>query len=163
MNIRQLNHNDANDVLEIYQQGINTGIATFYTDIPTWETFDKKFLKQCRLVVEEEGKILGWAVLSSVSIREFYNGVGEVTIYIHEDARGKGVGKFLLNALIEESEKNGFWSLLSVIHDDNTVSIHLHEVCGFRIIGYRERIAQIHGKWKNTIMMERRSKKVGVQ
>src|SRR6185436_9411135 len=158
MIIRQMDQKDSEAVLEIYQQGINTGFATFYTAIPTWETFDKKFLKQCRLVVEQDGTILGWAVLSSVSIREFYNGVGEVTIYIHEDARGKGVGKILLNALIDESEKNGFWSLLSVIHDDNTVSIHMHEVCGFRIIGYRERIAQINGKWKNTIMMERRSK-----
>ena len=162
MTIRTMHHKDAEAVLEIYLQGIKTGIATFYTEIPTWEVFDKKFLPKCRLVVEEDGKVIGWAVLSSVSIREFYNGVGEVTIYIHEDARGKGAGKFLLNALIDESEKNGFWSLLSVIHDDNSASIHMHEVCGFRIIGYRERIAQIHGKWKNTVMMERRSKIVGV-
>ena len=162
MKTRPMTDDDAAAVLEIYQQGINTGMATFYTDIPTWETFDKKFLPICRLVVEDDGTILGWAVLSSVSIREFYHGVGEVTIYILENARGKGVGKFLLNALIAESEKNGFWSLLSVIHDDNTASIHLHEICGFRTIGYRERIASIHGKWKTTIMMERRSKIVGV-
>lgn len=145
------------DVLVIYQQGIDTGKATFETKAPDAEKFNDKFLSHCRLVAIEKEVVVGWAALTAVSARDCYSGVGEVTIYIHEDYRGKGIGKALLQALVAESEKFGYWSLLSVIHSDNTHSIRTHLSSGFRTIGYREKIAAFKGRWKNTVMMERRS------
>lgn len=145
------------DVLVIYQQGIDTGKATFETKVPDAQKFDEKFLPQCRLVAIENDKVIGWAALTAVSARECYSGVGEVTIYIHEDYRGRGIGKQLLKSLVSESERLGYWSLLSVIHSDNTNSIRTHISAGFRTIGYREKIAALNGRWKDTVMMERRS------
>ena len=110
----------------------------------------------------EDEMVTGWAVLASVSARACYSGVAEVSIYIHNNHHGKGIGTKLLSQLIIESERNDIWSLLSVMHEENTASIHLHTQCGFRTIGYRERIAQLNGHWKTTIMMERRSTIVGV-
>lgn len=145
------------DVLVIYQQGIDMGKATFETKAPDVQKFNEKFLSNCRLVAIENDKVLGWAALTAVSVRECYSGVGEVTIYIHEAYRGKGVGVRLLQSLVYESEKFGYWSLLSVIHSDNTSSIRMHVSAGFRTIGYREKIAALNGRWKDTVMMERRS------
>ena len=153
-------HADA--IMEIYRQGILSGVATFETEAPGWKNFDERFLSHSRLVAVENDQVMGWAVIAPVSSRECYKGVAEVTIYVHDQHQGRGIGKALLNALVDESEKNGIWSLLSVIHEENRASIHLHEQCGFRFIGYRERIAQLHGVWKTTVMMERRSRKVGV-
>ena len=150
------------EVLEIFRQGISTGIATFETELPEWQKFDSKYLVHSRLVAMINDRVVGWAVLSAVSGRECYKGVAEVTLYIHEHYRGKNIGTILLNRLISESEANGIWSLLSVIHPENNISMRLHERCGFRLIGYRERIAQLNGVWKTTVMMERRSKTVGI-
>lgn len=161
MEIRNWQNNDAASILEIYQHGIDTGNATFETEVPAWEKIDEKFLQHSRLIATENEIVLGWAALAAVSARDCYKGVSEVTIYVHKLHQGKGIGKQLLKALIEESEKNGSWSLLSVIHEENRASIHLHEQCGFRVIGYRERIAQLHGTWRTTIMMERRSTLIG--
>lgn len=149
-------------ILEIYQHGIDTGNATFETSVPSWDKVNEKFLVHSRLVAVDNEILLGWAALGAVSSRDCYAGVAEVTIYVHKNHQGKGIGKQLLNRLIEESERNGIWTLLSVIHEENRASIHLHEQCGFRVIGYRERIAQLNGTWRTTVMMERRSKYVGV-
>jgi phosphinothricin acetyltransferase len=162
MTIRNWKPGDADAIREIYQHGIDTGNATFETVVPEWKKIDEKFLHHSRLIADDNGVVLGWAALAPVSARECYNGVAEVTIYVHKNHQGKGIGKLLLKALIEESENNATWSLLSVIHEENRASIHLHEQCGFRVIGYRERIAQLHGTWRTTIMMERRSKLIGV-
>jgi len=149
-------------VLQIYREGIETGLATFETKVPVWEKFDQKYLPHSRLIAVEGEIIVGWATLSPVSTRECYKGVAEVSVYVRSASRGSGFGKKLLQALISESEKNNTWSLLSIIDEQNKVSIRLHEGCGFRTIGYRERIAQLEGKWKTTLMMERRSKIIGV-
>ncbi len=149
-------------ILEIYQHGIDTGNATFETTVPSWNKVNEKFLAHSRLVATDNEIVLGWAALGAVSSRECYAGVAEVTIYVHKNHQGKGIGKQLLNRLIEESERNGIWTLVSVIHEENRASIHLHEQCGFRVIGYRERIAQLNGTWRTTVMMERRSKLIGV-
>lgn len=150
------------EVLEIFRQGISTGMATFETELPGWQKFNSKYLLHSRLVAIINERVVGWAVLSAVSGRECYKGVAEVTLYIHEQHRGRSIGTVLLNSLISESEENGIWSLLSVIHAENNISIRLHERCGFRLVGYRERIAQLNGIWKTTVMMERRSKTVGI-
>lgn len=149
-------------LLDIYRQGIRSGMATFETSVPEWPAFDAKYLPHSRIVAIEEGEITGWAALSPVSARECYAGVAEVSVYVAEAHQRKGIGRILLMALISESENNGIWSLLSVIHEENRASIHLHEQGGFRYIGYRERIAQLDGIWRTTVMMERRSTKVGI-
>jgi arsenate reductase (thioredoxin) len=150
------------EVLEIYRQGIATGKATFETEVPPAIEFDKKFLLHSRIVAIENNKVVGWAALSLVSNRDCYKGVAEVTVYVHQAHMHKGIGKQLLHSLIDESERHGVWSLLSVIHQDNTNSIRLHLQCGFRAIGRREQIAAINGNWKTTVMMEKRSSVNGV-
>lgn len=157
MRIRPLQKADWPSVQLIYQEGMDTGIATFETQVPSWESWNKKFLSSCRLVIEHEDQILGWAVLSAVSNREVYRGVAEVTIYRKLTSNLKGIGSLLLNALIKASEQEKFWTLQSTIFAENEVSIQLHKKFGFRMVGRRERIAQRDGKWKDTILMERRS------
>ena len=152
----------ASQVLDIYRQGIETGVATFETALPTWTVFDDKHLTHSRLVALEEKLVCGWAALSPVSPRECYAGVAEVSVYVHETKKGMGIGRKLLEALVVSSEQNGIWSLLSVIDDGNIASLQLHLHAGFRQIGYRERIAKLNGRWRTTIMMEKRSKIVGV-
>lgn len=147
----------AQAVLEIYQHGIDSGVATFETTAPIWEKFTGKYLDICRYVSVENDVVTGWATLSAVSPRECYKGVAEVSVYVHQAHRGKGIGKKLLQELITQSEAHDIWSLLSVIHEENKPSIRLHSNCGFRMIGYRERIAKLHGDWKTVVMMERRS------
>lgn len=149
-------------VREIYEQGIKTGNATFETSAPEWEAWDKDHLKTCRLVAIENNKVLGWAALVPVSSRCVYAGVGENSIYISEEARGKGSGKQLLEKLIEASEAENIWTLQTGIFPENKASIKIHEACGFRIIGVRERIGRMNGVWRDTVLLERRSNKVGV-
>lgn len=150
-------------VAQIYSQGISTGMATFETLIPSWDSWNKSHLEFGRIVAIQEGGILGWAALSPVSKRSVYIGVAEVSVYVSENARGSGVGEFLLKNLITISESNGVWTLQSSIFPENKGSAKLHKKCGFRIIGVKERIGQLaNGEWKDNIMMERRSKRVGV-
>lgn len=146
----------------IYQEGIDTRHATFETDIPSWEKWDTNHLPHCRLVARVDGAIVGWAALTPVSGRCVYAGVAEVSIYVAAAARGQGVGKALLGALIEASEQAGIWTLQAGIFRENDRSIRLHEACGFRLVGYRERIGRLNGEWKDTALLERRSDKVGV-
>lgn len=156
--IREMSPDDWKEVRRIYQQGIESGSATFETQTPTWEEWDKSHLPECRLTALNEGKILGWAALSRVSQRKAYCGAASVSIYVAEEARGKGFGKTLLNQLILESEKLGLWTLESIVFAENQASLQLHAACGFRIVGRRERIAQRCGVWHDTILLERRSK-----
>lgn len=149
-------------VRAIYLEGIATKNATFETDAPEWEKWDSAHLKSCRLVARLNGQVIGWAALSPVSSRCVYAGVAEESIYISEAARGQGVGRKLLTALIEESEKAGLWTIQTGIFPENTVSIHLHERCGFRVLGVREKVGQMDGVWRDVVLMERRSRVVGV-
>lgn len=158
ISIREMYAEDWSWVSTIYLEGIKTGKATFQTDCPTYEEWDKSHIKSCRLVALIDDVVAGWAALSPVSSRCVYNGVAEVSIYIGEAYRGKGVGRLLLNSLIAASEQAGFWTLQSGIMQDNEASIHLHEECGFRMVGYRERIGKDSlGVWRNNVLMERRA------
>jgi phosphinothricin acetyltransferase len=161
MKIRPLLEEDAGSVLAIYTEGIEDGLATFETRCPTWHEWDEAHIEECRLVAEDDGTILGWAALSRVSRRECYCGVAEVTVYVARSARGRGAGLALLEALIEASEEAGFWTLQGATFEDNTASLALQERCGFRVVGTRERIGQLDGRWKTTVLTERRSKVVG--
>lgn len=152
------------EVADIYRQGIETGLATFETEIPDWEEWDKSHLPHCRLIArDKERKILGWGALSPVSDRCVYGGVAEVSIYVSEAARGRGVGTKLLSELVKASETNGLWTLQAGIFAENKASIKLHEKCGFRIVGRREKLGQLRGEWKDVILMERRSGRVGIE
>jgi len=149
-------------VLAIYLEGIATGQATFETEAPDWERWDAGHLPQCRLVARSGDGILGWAALSPVSRREVYAGVAEVSVYVAASARGFGVGGALMRALIEASERQGVWTLQSSVFPENHASVALHLKHGFREVGRRERIARHHGVWRDTVVLERRSRDAGV-
>lgn len=146
----------------IYREGIATGLATFETETPSWERWDAVHRPDCRLVVRAGERVLGWAALSPVSDRCVYAGVAENSIYIAAAARGQGIGKALLRALVEASEAAGVWTLQTGIFPENAASLALHQACGFRIVGIRERIGQLHGVWKDVVFLERRSRVVGI-
>ena len=150
-------------VSKIYAEGIATGNATFQTSIPSWNEWDKAHETNPRLVAVNDNKIvLGWAALTPVSGRCVYAGVGEVSVYVSTAARGQGIGSKLLKALINESEKNNFWTLQAGIFPENLASIKIHELAGFRIIGKREKIGQMNGQWRDTLLLEKRSAVVGI-
>ena len=159
--IAQMKHTDWPAVSQIYQEGIETNMATFEQDVPEWDLWDQHHVKSCRLVAKQGEKIMGWAALSAVSSRCVYGGVAEVSVYIAKEARGDRIGELLLSRLITESEEQGYWTLQSGIFPENVASIRLHEKLGFRKIGFRERIGQLKGVWKDNILMEKRSKKIG--
>jgi L-amino acid N-acyltransferase YncA len=144
----------------IYLEGIATGQATFETMAPSWEKWDSNHLPSPRLVAIALGdeNIIGWAALSPVSSRSVYAGVAEVSVYVAQEYRGKGAGKALLEKLIDESELNDIWTLQASIFPENRASIALHKSCGFREVGTRERIAKLEGVWRDTVLLERRSK-----
>ena len=148
-------------VRAIYLEGIATGNATFEQDAPDWPRWDAAHHAHSRLVAVDEDGVAGWAALSPVSARYVYRGVAEVTIYIAERARGRGVGRTLMNALIAASEAAGIWTLQSAIFRENDASIQLHRHAGFRVAGERERIGWLAGEWRTTVLMERRSQAVG--
>jgi phosphinothricin acetyltransferase len=149
-------------VRTIYLEGIATGQATFETEAPDWERWDAGHLPQCRIVARSGDGILGWAALSPVSRREVYAGVAEVSVYVAASARGFGVGGALMRALIEASERQGVWTLQSSIFPENHASVTLHLKHGFREVGRRDRIARHHGVWRDTVVLERRSRVAGV-
>ena len=159
--IDALQHSDWQQARAIYLEGIETGQATFETNAPDWEKWDAGHLKTCRLVARMSGTITGWAALSPVSARRVYEGVAEVSVYVAESFRGLGLGHALLNALVECSERHGIWTLQAGIIAENLASIALHQRCGFREVGMRERIGLLKGEWRNVILLERRSKSVG--
>jgi L-amino acid N-acyltransferase YncA len=146
----------------IYQEGIETGQATFETQAPEWQAWDTSHLAQGRLVARRGESVLGWAALSPVSRRECYRGVAEVSVYVQASERGSGIGRALLEALIAESERLGIWTLYGSTFPENAASLRLQARCSFRIIGRRDRIAQLRGIWRDTVLTERRSKIVGV-
>ena len=153
-------------VRAIYEQGIATGNATFQTTAPTWEEWNPGHLPHSRLVALDtdstiSGAVLGWAALSPVSGRCVYGGVAEVSVYVAGAARGRGVGRQLLAALVAASEAHGIWTLQAGIFPENTASIRIHAGTGFREVGRRERIGQLHGVWRDTVLLERRSAVVG--
>jgi L-amino acid N-acyltransferase YncA len=160
--IDQMNATDWEQVRAIYLEGIATGNATFETQAPSWEAWDQAHLHFARLVARDGERVLGWAALSPVSKRSVYRGVAELTVSVAESARGQGIGRALLEALIGESEQNGIWTLQAAIMVENAASIQLHLRCGFREVGRRERIGKLNGVWRDTLLFERRSDKVGV-
>ena len=167
MNIRAMRASDADGVLSVYAEGIATGHATFETAPPDWAGFERARLASPRLVAEDDGRVIAWAVLSAVSSRCVYAGVAESTLYVGQAARGKGVGKALLTALNQESEAAGFWTLNAGIFPENAASIALHEACGYRKLGRQSRVGKMRhgpmvGQWCDVILMERRSETVGV-
>ena len=148
-------------VQEIYRAGIASGNATFETEVPEWEQWDAKHLQFARLVILVDGEVKGWAALSPVSTRRVYRGVAENSVYVAPNAQGLGLGRLLLDRLINESEINGVWTLQNSIFPENVASLNLHRSFGFREVGRRERIAQLDGVWRDTIFMERRSTVAG--
>lgn len=150
------------EVSEIYRHGVETRNATFETTLPDYDTWIKKFHHHLLWTACADHRVVGWAGLQPVSPRAVYKGVVEVTIYLHPDHTGQGIGSKLMHHLIAESENAGIWMLYASIFPENTASIRLHQKAGFREIGYRENIAQLDGRWRNTVLFERRSKIVGI-
>ncbi len=162
MKIRMFKDSDWDYVKEIYEQGIATGQATFETSAPSLEKWKSSIAEGLCFVVENDKEILGWCKVSNVSSRCVYKGVGEVSVYIQNDAKGKGLGKLLLNHLITESEAKEFWTLTASIFPENTASIHLHKKAGFHELGVRKRIAKQNNIWRDVVLLERRSNVVGI-
>jgi phosphinothricin acetyltransferase len=148
-------------VARIYAEGIATGNATFETEVPAWEAWDAAHLPELRLVAIDEGEVVGWAAMSPVSGRCVYAGVVESSVYVSESARGRGVGRALMDELIRRSEGAGMWTIQTGIFPENTASLALHERVGFRVVGTRERIGEHHGRWRDIVFLERRSAVAG--
>ncbi len=159
--IEKMRSDDWEAVRAIYLEGIATGHATFQKEAPSWEEWDLGHNAECRIVARTEDEVVGWAALSPVSSRSVYAGVGEVSVYVSQKHIGRGIGSLLLKSLIEISEQNGFWTLQSSIFPENEGSIKLHINNGFRVMGRRERIGKMDGVWRDTILLERRSRIVG--
>ncbi|HKO43479.1 MAG TPA: GNAT family N-acetyltransferase [Pyrinomonadaceae bacterium] len=160
--IDNLKASDWEQVRSIYLEGIATGDATFETSAPDWVKWDADHLAEPRLVYREGEKIFGWAALSPVSGRCVYAGVAEVSVYVAQDNRGRGVGRALLSALVDRSEQKGIWTLQAGVFPENRPSIELHQKCGFRQVGTRERPGQMAGVWRDVVLLERRSKVAGI-
>jgi len=160
--IRKMTPADWPEVHRIYSEGISTGYATFELSAPSQTDWDNAHIPGCRFVAESSDGLLGWVALSPVSGRCVYGGVAEVSVYVSEQARGRGVGKALMEMLISSSELEGYWTLQAGIFPENTPSIRLHEKVGFRLIGRREKIGKRNGVWYDNVIYERRSKKVGL-
>jgi phosphinothricin acetyltransferase len=161
--IAALSPEDWNDVRRIYVEGIATGNATFETEPPAWEAWDGSHRADSRLVARSGGRFVGWAALSKVSERCAYGGVAEVSVYVAADARGRGVGRRLLEELVRSSEEAGVWTLQAGIFPENVASIALHERCGFRLVGVRERLGKLRGAWRDVALLERRSRRVAAE
>ena len=157
--IRELRVEDWPEVAAIYEEGIATGDATFETRVPTWDAWDATHGGH-RLVAEADGVVAGWAALSPVSERCCYRGVAEVSVYVATRARGRGVGRGLLDELVARSEADGIWTLQAGIFPENKASLRLHLGCGFRLVGVRERIGELSGVWRDVLSLERRSEVV---
>jgi phosphinothricin acetyltransferase len=149
-------------VAEVYHQGIDTKNSTFESVVPSWESWDRSHLESCRIVAVSAGAVIGWGALVGVSARKVYSGVAEVSIYIADNFKKQGIGSLLMDKLIAESEAKGFWTLQAVMFPENTASLRLHKNKGFRIVGYREHLGKMDGKWRDVILLERRSKVNGI-
>jgi phosphinothricin acetyltransferase len=162
LEIKNIKPKDRHAVANIYKSGIETGIATFETEVPSWEIWDQSHLESCRLAAWLDNTLVGWAALSPVSDRCVYGGVAEVSVYVNTNYGGKGIGTLLLEGLVTKSENEGFWTLQAGIFRENIASIELHKKVGFREIGYREKVGKKNGIWYDNVILERRSKIVGI-
>jgi L-amino acid N-acyltransferase YncA len=144
-------------VRAIYEEGIATGDATFETAVSSWEAWDSDHVPSPRLVARTGGEVVAWAALTPVSRRPVYRGVADVSIYVAAAHRGRGVGRFLLRAMIERSEAEGIWTLQAGLFPENVASLALHRACGFRVVGTRERMGFMDGRWRDVVLLERRS------
>ena len=165
--IEKMIRGDWDQVQSIFLEGISTGHATFEDNSNGWDRWDPSHLRKCRLVAKSRGSILGWAALSRISDRLVYSGIAEVSIYVSRDCQRQGVGSALLKAMIKDSEDKGIWTLQAGIFPENTSSLDLHRQHGFKEVGRREKIGkmpygQFAGKWRDVVLMERRSKAVGL-
>ena len=158
--MRDLRPDDWPEVARIFEEGIETGNATFETEVPAWEAWDAAHLPAHRFVAEHEGWVVGWVALSPVSSRCCYAGVAEISAYVGADARGQGVGAELLAAAIESSERGGIWTLQTGVFPENAPSLALLRRFGFRALGTQERIGRLHGVWRDVVLLERRSEVV---
>ena len=162
MELREMTPDDWPAVREIYRQGIETGDATFENEVPDWASWHTSRHAECRLVGESGGVVVGFACVSPASQRAVYAGVGEVMVYVADGSRGEGLGGLLMTALVEATEAEGFWTLQASIFPENVASIRAHERVGFRVVGTRERIGKFRdGRWRDTVIMERRSAVTG--
>ena len=161
LKIRALGLHDWEAVRAIYLEGLATGLATFETTAPSWDQWDSNHLPSPRLVaISDDNQVMGWAALSPISRRKVYEGVAEVSVYVGNEFRTKGVGRALLQQLVAHSERNGIWTLQASVFPENHASIALHQSCGFREVGRRERIGKLNGSWRDTLLLERRSKAI---
>lgn len=161
--VRTLDRRDWTRVADIYRQGIRTGDATFELEVPTWAEWSEARHPRCRIVAERDGGVVGFAALSPVSARPVYAGVAEVMVYVAEDVRGQGIGIRLLQELVSRSEGAGLWTLQAGIFPENGPSIAAHRAVGFRVVGTRERMGRSDdGRWRDVVLMERRSPRVGL-
>ena len=162
LTIQPMTEADWPAVQRIYADGIATGNATFETQAPDWQTWNRGHLPDCRLVARLNGVVMAWAALSPVSARACYAGVAEHSIYVDKSHRGQGIGKTLLQEFVRQAEQRGFWTIQSSIFPENAASIAIHLACGFRIVGRRKRVAMLNGAWRDTVLVERRSRIVGL-
>ena len=160
LEMRDVRPGDWPEVARIYEEGIATGNATFETEVPSWEEWDAAHLAEQRFVAERDGRVVGWIALSPVSRRPCYAGVAEISIYVADAARGNGVGTDLLAAAVDSAERDGLWTLQTSVFPENEPSLALLRRFGFRTVGTRERIGRLHGVWRNTVLVERRSEVV---
>jgi phosphinothricin acetyltransferase len=158
--IRALQREDWAAVAAVYEEGIATRIATFETAAPAWSDWDASHLERHRLVAEEDGDVVGFAALAPVSSRCVYEGVAEESVYVAERARGRGIGRALLEAIVAGSERDGIWTLQAGVFPENRASLALHHACGFRTVGLRERIGRLDGAWRDVVLLERRTEEI---
>jgi phosphinothricin acetyltransferase len=160
LEMRDLRPDDWPEVAQIFEEGIATGNATFETEVPSWEDWDRAHLAGHRFAAQDDGRVVGWIALAPVSARECYEGVAEISVYVTAGARGRGVGSELLATLVESAERGGLWTLQTSVFPENAASLALLRRFGFRVVGTRERIARLHGVWRDTVLVERRSEVV---
>ena len=157
MELEPMRPEDWPAVRAIYEAGIATGNATFETTAPDWPAWDAAHLSDHRLVARDGGRVVGWTALALVSDRCVYAGVAENSIYVAPDAQGYGVGRALLTAVVASAERGGIWTVQTDIFPENQASVRLHQACGFRVVGVRERLGRLHGRWRDVLLLERRS------
>ncbi|MCL6571547.1 MAG: GNAT family N-acetyltransferase [Bacillus sp. (in: Bacteria)] len=162
LRITEMVSGDWEEVKSVFLEGIASGNATFQTDAPSWENWDQGHLVDCRFVARTEGKVVGWTAVSPISSRCVYSGVAEVSVYVSKHVKGTGIGSKLLNNLINVSEHKGIWTLQSGVFPENISSLKLHHKFGFREVGLRENIGKMNGVWRDVVLLERRSKLVGI-
>jgi len=157
MEIRELKQEDWPAVLEIFEQGIAGGNATFETEAPSWEAWTRSQLDGQRWVAVEGGRVVGWVAAHPVSLRPCYRGVVEHSVYVHDEWQGRGIGRLLLERLVESTEAEGIWTIQTGVFPENEASLALHEKCGFRVVGTQEKLGKMNGVWRDVVVIERRS------